>query len=110
VTAALPFLARANRVEVIEVIEDHAAEGSEAYASAEQLADGLAWHGIAAKTRLVSANDQSGPDAFLTAARDAGADLVAMCAYGHNRLREMIFGGFTRRMLQAADLPILMLH
>jgi nucleotide-binding universal stress UspA family protein len=110
VTAAMPFLTLANRVEVIEVNENHTEEGSEAGALAGRLVDGLGWHGIAAKTRLVSTSDMSGPDALLHAAQDAGADLIVMGAYGHSRLREMIFGGFTRHILQAADLPVLMLH
>jgi nucleotide-binding universal stress UspA family protein len=110
VTAAMPFLAQAARVEVIEVIENGATDDGEADGSAERVVDHLAWHGIAAKARVAAAKDLSGPDALLNAARDAGADLLVMGAYGHSRLRETIFGGFTRRMLQAADLPVLMLH
>ncbi len=33
-----------------------------------------------------------------------------MGAYGHSRVREVIFGGFTRHVLTGADLPILMAH
>jgi nucleotide-binding universal stress UspA family protein len=109
-TAAMPFLARATRVEVIEIIENATTESREARGSAEGLVGDLAWHRIAAKARVVPAKDLSGPDALLQAARDAGANLLVMGAYGHSRLRETIFGGFTRRMLQAADLPVLMLH
>lgn len=109
VTAAMPFLERATHVEVIGVSENGSEDG-EAHGSAEHLVGNLSWHGIRAKARVVQAKDISGPDALLHAARDAGANLLVMGAYGHSRLRETIFGGFTRRVLQAADLPVLMLH
>ena len=38
------------------------------------------------------------------------ADLLVMGGYGHSRVREVIFGGFTRHVLSGADLPILMAH
>jgi nucleotide-binding universal stress UspA family protein len=49
-------------------------------------------------------------ETLLAAARAAGADLLVMGGYGHSRMREVIFGGFTRHMLSGADLPILMVH
>jgi nucleotide-binding universal stress UspA family protein len=110
VTAAMPFLARATRVEVIEIIEDGATEVGEGPGSAQQLVRNLAWHGIAAKARVVPTKDLSAPDALLHAARDAGANLLVMGAYGHSRLREMILGGATRDVLAAAALPVLMAH
>jgi nucleotide-binding universal stress UspA family protein len=39
-----------------------------------------------------------------------GADMLVMGAYAHSPLREMIFGGVTRYMLDHADLPVLMRH
>jgi nucleotide-binding universal stress UspA family protein len=33
-----------------------------------------------------------------------------MGAYGHSRLREWIFGGFTQHMLRGAKVPVLMMH
>jgi nucleotide-binding universal stress UspA family protein len=59
-------------------------------------------------------NLESGPrtvaQALCTAAQDAGADLMVMGAYAHSRLREMVFGGATRELLEAAPLPLLMAH
>jgi nucleotide-binding universal stress UspA family protein len=31
-------------------------------------------------------------------------------AYGHSRIRELIFGGVTEALLDGADLPILLAH
>ena len=41
-------------------------------------------------------------------AEDTAAELLVMGAYGHSRLRERIFGGVTKSMLDSATLPILM--
>jgi nucleotide-binding universal stress UspA family protein len=38
------------------------------------------------------------------------ASLLVMGGYGHTRLREAIFGGFTRHVLAGADIPVLMFH
>jgi nucleotide-binding universal stress UspA family protein len=36
--------------------------------------------------------------------------MLVMGAYAHSPLREVIFGGVTRYMLDHADLPVLMRH
>ena len=45
---------------------------------------------------------------LLTAAREFGADMLAMGAYSHSRLRQLILGGVTRHVLENATLPVLM--
>jgi nucleotide-binding universal stress UspA family protein len=109
-SAAMPFLAMAERVLVIEISEEETAANRQAGDSSKRLVDGLAWHRIKAENLIVRAGDRSGPEALLAAARDVGAHLIVMGAYGHSRFREMIFGGFTRRILRAADFPVLMFH
>jgi len=37
-------------------------------------------------------------------------DLLVMGGYGHTRLREAVFGGFTRAVLEDAPIPVLMSH
>ena len=110
VTAAMPFLAGAERIVVIEISEEDADKVRESEGSSERLVASLAWHRIRAEARVIKQGDLSAPDTLLAAARDLGADLVVMGAYGHSRVREMMFGGFTRRILQGADLPVLMFH
>ena len=39
-----------------------------------------------------------------------GADLIVAGAYGHTRLREWVFGGFTRDLLQRSPLCVLLVH
>jgi len=53
-------------------------------------------------------------DAIATAlqdkARELGADLLVAGAFGHSRLKERIFGGVSRELLQNMTLPVLMSH
>ena len=43
-------------------------------------------------------------------AGEFGANLVVMGAFGHSRLRQAVFGGTTRAMLEQTNLPVLMAH
>ena len=38
------------------------------------------------------------------------AELVVMGGYGHSRLKETVFGGVTREMLESMTVPTLMSH
>lgn len=43
-------------------------------------------------------------------AKECGADLIVMGAYDHSRLRETIFGGTTRSLIEQRSLPVLLCH
>jgi nucleotide-binding universal stress UspA family protein len=109
VTAALPFLTKARRVVVLSADE----AGNDAAAtlrSAERLADSLRWHGIKSEGRLLVPGDRAPSQALFDEAATLGAELVVMGAYGRNRVREFVFGGFTRSVLNEAPLPVLLCH
>ena len=106
VAAALPLLARARRVVILSVTEDPRADP----ASCERLRQALIWHNLATTVQHLAAEGREPADALLKTAAAIGADLLVMGGYGHSRMREVVFGGFTRRVLQAADLPVLMAH
>jgi nucleotide-binding universal stress UspA family protein len=97
---ALPFLCGAERVVLCGV-------GQEAARGLEDSAAMLRRHGAAVQAeRIEQPNGDAGE--FLLAQADAhGADLLVMGAYGHARLRELVFGGATRHVLRAATLPVL---
>jgi len=104
---AVPLLIRAGHVALVEI----AAE-SDVAAARSRLADVAAWlarHGVVAEPIAVAS---TGDDASLLAAiaRDQKADLVVAGAYGHSRLREWAFGGFTRNLLLHADQCLLVSH
>ncbi|HSG95923.1 MAG TPA: universal stress protein, partial [Afifellaceae bacterium] len=47
---------------------------------------------------------------LLSRAADFSADLIVMGGYGHTRLRETVFGGATRTILEHMTVPVLMAH
>jgi len=100
----MPFLARAREIVVITV-EEEADRDDEA----ERLVRNLAWHGLAATTLRLTPEPKGAAATLLAAAGDR-ADLLVMGGYGHSRLREWVFGGFTQLVLADAALPVLMAH
>jgi len=108
VAAAMPFLARAREI-VVTTVEEAAAGHTEERDDADRLVRNLALHGLAATTLRL----QPGPEgvaATLLARIGDRADLLVMGGYGHSRLREWVFGGFTEHVLADAPLPVLIAH
>lgn len=105
VTAAMPILDKARRVFVVS-----ASEADEPKSDAAGVVHQLKWHGIDAEAHYVEPRGRDIHDAVLETARAADADLLIAGAYGRNRLREVIFGGFTEGLLEDASLPVLLLH
>ncbi|MEA1832515.1 universal stress protein [Methylobacterium durans] len=104
ISGALPFIRRADRVFV-------ATAGSGArFEGAEDVARFLARHGAHATTHLLARPAVSDADEILRFAQRQDADLLVMGAYGHSRLREWIFGGATRDILQTTPICSLMAH
>ena len=106
-TAALPFLARAERVVIASVTDDRAASA----AGLAGVARRLAGHGISAETWSVEPPIHSSTaDQLTSLAQELDADLIVAGAYGHSRLRELIFGGVTRSVLEYTRKPVLLAH
>lgn len=103
VAAALPLLARAKEVVVMTVDEE---SGS---ADADRLVRNLAWHGVQASAERLSPDGREAPEILVAAAAERSG-LLVMGGYGHSRVREWVFGGFTRQVLEAAPLPVLLAH
>ena len=105
VSAALPLLTTAKSVSIITV-----SEASKSNADLKALARYLSWHGIDAATKMVDPGDQDVGETIMATAAAEKADLVVMGAYSHSRLREFVFGGVTRHVMETANLPVLMAH
>ncbi len=103
--AAMPLLAKADRIIIVGVAEN----GDVASGALKGLADQLAWHGIAARTGIVT-GDPSVPAALFAAAKSSQADLLVMGGYGRSRMSEVVFGGVTQAVLDGAELPVFLLH
>ncbi len=107
VADALPFLARAEAVELLVVDhERHPADHGEEPGA--DIARHLARHGVRLDVRRMASGGEDVGRLILSRASVFGADLVVMGAYGHSRLTELIFGGATRTALHEATLPVLM--
>lgn len=108
-SVAMAFLAKAGKILVLAADEDGADIGA-AMGSAARVANLLHWNGLNAEAHNVTSGGKPLSDAVLSAAEALGADLLVMGAYGHSRASELMFGGFTRRVLAASPLPALMVH
>jgi nucleotide-binding universal stress UspA family protein len=96
----------AGQVIILSVVEEARADER----SCERLRHALSWQNPNTSVRCLKHADRPAVDTLLAAAADANADLLVMGGYGHSRLREVIFGGFTRHVLSHAELPVLMTH
>ena len=106
VTAGLDLIKAMGKVRVLSV-----KEGKREAHPASDLTHFLAWHGVAASVGEPPADaHKATAEHFLNAAREANATLIVMGAYSHGRLRQLVLGGVTSHMNDAADLPVLMAH
>ena len=105
VTAAMPLLSKAKQIQIVTVAEEQGLSDEEG----ARLMTNLAWHGFNVSTRHLRPERLGAADTLLATAVEEGA-LVVMGAYGHSRLREWMFGGFTEHVLRGAAVPVLMMH
>ena len=109
VADAMPLLERAEAVHVLAVnprsgISGHSEEpGSD-------IALHLARHGVKAEVNHAFGRDVEVGDLLLSWLADSASDLLVMGAYGHARLRQLVFGGVTRRIFESMTVPVLMSH
>jgi nucleotide-binding universal stress UspA family protein len=104
VALAMPLISRASEI-IVATVEESADERDEI----DRLSRYLGRHGRSPQI----ARMRPGPDgaaATLLAAIAGRADLLVTGGYGHSRLREWVFGGFTAHVLADAPLPVLMAH
>lgn len=103
VSGALGFIQRSDEVFVVSVGEDARFQG------ADDVAAHLARHGASVRAHHLKAAFGEA-DEILRFAAKQDADLVVMGAYGRSRLREWVFGGVTRDILQRSPVCSLMSH
>jgi nucleotide-binding universal stress UspA family protein len=104
---ALPLLQGAENVYILEIAERR---GERTLTSDTSIAAALARHGIKPTIRTSVAPDISVGDEILSRLSDLGADLLVMGAYGHSRMRELVFGGTTRHIARHMTVPTLFSH
>ncbi len=102
-SATLPWLKRAEAVRIL-----HAGAYQRRGPGAADVVPYLALHGITADVAEFTPVNRDVGAGLLQAAGAFGADFLAMGAYSHSRLRQLILGGVTRHVLENSTLPVLM--
>ncbi len=108
VANALPFLQRADKVDVLVVNPKKYADVHGDMPGAD-IARYLVRHHVNVN---VTQQNVTIPvaDALFALSTDISADLIVMGGYGHTRFRELLLGGVTRTVLTAMTVPVLMSH
>jgi len=106
---ALPFMHRAEAVTALTVLDKEEIEKSSVHLLGIHIGDYLERHGIHAHWQRETTNRAVGEE-LLSRLADSSCDLLVMGAYGHSRLRQFIFGGATRYLLDHMTTPVVMTH
>ncbi len=104
---SIPLLQKADQATVVWINADEFEGGN---LPGSELAQMLARHEVNVASAPIRTGKSEIGEVLLTKANDVGADLLVSGAYGHSRLREYLFGGVTRYLLDNMTLPILMSH
>lgn len=108
IRASLPFLAAAERVNVV-VIEPEM-HGEKQADPGSELGKLLSRHGASVEVSIIPRTIDKVSDVLDRFCMDKNADMLVMGAYSHSRLRENILGGVTRDVLRNVKIPVLMAH
>ena len=109
VRAALPILKAAKDV-TIACIDPDASRFADGENPGADLATWLSHHGCHVTVQEYSSGHHRVGETLLARAKEHGADLVVMGAYGHRRWNERFFGGTTETMIKQTDVPVLLTH
>jgi nucleotide-binding universal stress UspA family protein len=105
---AMPFLARAEAVTIVEVGDEETE--ARARVRAADVTRYLGRHKVQVGPSI-AARDKGGiADELIRLAKVEGADLIVAGAYGHSRLGEWAFGGVTRDLLASSPVCCLLSH
>lgn len=102
---AIDVMAAAVDVHVTIVDDD-----PDAVSARANISDYLARHGIKVKVDRLRTCGAAVADVLKQHAGKISADMIVMGAYGHSRLRERLFGGVTRTMIETSPIPIFMMR
>ncbi len=106
---ALPLIDGAETVTVMHIAAQQAAL-DRCRPWLERIARHLGRHGIKAQPEESLYGDIPVAEALLSRAADLGADMIVTGAYHHSPLRESLFGGVSRALLDHMTVPVLMSH
>jgi nucleotide-binding universal stress UspA family protein len=108
VNDAMPLLKSAEKVTVLAVVPRHEREGEAV--EIEGIARHLTRHGVKVANAQCTQRQHGTSSTLLSYAADIGADLIVIGGYGHSRLRALVLGGVSRRILRRTTTPVLFSH
>jgi nucleotide-binding universal stress UspA family protein len=103
--AAMPYLARAQSIDLLTIRKPNTA-----CESCDEAAEYLRMHGLNYTERQIDAGGRPVGEVLLDAASGGGADLLVLGGYGHSRLLQMFAGGVTKHVVAHATLPLFLVH
>ena len=106
VREALPFLQKAENVHLVTFTHGLHAEEQQSLAFIQAY---LMRYGVHVDVSERATNASFG-DALLMLIDSTHANLLVMGCYSHSPLREMLFGGVTRKILHTMNTPVLFSH
>lgn len=109
VKGALPFIRKADSVRICCANPRGEREGEDER-SLNRLASYLTRHGANVEPIVNATSSGSADKLIMSEIESFNADLVVMGAYGHSRVRELVFGGLTEKMVRGANTPVLLAH
>lgn len=106
---AMPILSNADTVEVL-LVNPPQHEADKDGIHGKKVSSFLIQHGIKPEIEVETDNKVKPGDAIIARASEIDADIIVMGAYGHSRLREIILGGVTRKLLRQMAVPVFISH
>jgi len=106
---SLPLLRSARTVHVVWVDPPSEARRRSS-PPGEDIALSLRSHGVMAVASPIVTDGENAGETLLKKARDLGAGLLVIGAYGRSRLSEFVLGGVTRTVLRQMRCPVLLSH
>lgn len=106
---ALPLLKTAAEV-IVVTVDPVASTGQGGEDPGIDVAEWLTHHGCKVSVQQVPSGGQDIGACLLARARDCGAGLIVMGSYGHSRLRQAMFGGTTRSMIDQTMQAVFLGH
>jgi nucleotide-binding universal stress UspA family protein len=107
--ASIPLLKSAAGVLLVGIEEDPS-RADAAKEGLRETARQLAWHGIPAETQFITDDGRPAAAILTSVAADRQASLIVLGAYGHSRMRQIVFGGCTQHFLHSAPAAVFLAH
>lgn len=109
IRAAMPILKTADEV-VVALIDPVMSAGRDGENPGSDVAFWLSHLGCKVNVQQYPSGSLEIGDCLMNRATETQADMIVMGAYDHSRMRQIIFGGTTRTMIEQTGIPVLLAH